>query len=210
MTGEKKAMTKVFLSIIGAIVLCALGALGMWKFGMKPPPPPAPLMKLEQMGHLVSAKIHYGNVIEFTKETAGIPWTGIHLGGAKVLLVARGDCLIGTDIRSAKYQDVNPQQSTAVLRLPQPKVISARVSHDAKENGGSYFYHTTNSGLEMFTPGTANHDEAIQAAFNLAQKDILQVCGNSETLATARENAEATLSLVFKATGWKVDIQWEK
>src|SRR5512144_2193085 len=122
-------MTKV-LSIIGAIVL---GAVGMWFFEATPskmPPPQPPLMSLQEMGHLTSVKVNYANVIEFTERmTQDIPWTQweLRLGGTTVLLVARGDCLVGTDFRLAKYESANETARTAVLVLPVPKPISARV-----------------------------------------------------------------------------------
>src|SRR6478735_3881464 len=87
------------LTIIGAI---ALGVLGMWLFGAnsrKGPPPQPALISLEKMGHLVSVKVNYANVIEYTEKMAqDIPWTQweLRFGGTRVLFVARGDCLVGT------------------------------------------------------------------------------------------------------------------
>ncbi len=203
-------MTKL-LSIVGAI---ALGAFGMLLFGSKPSPPPTPqppLMSLEQMGHLVSVKVNYANVIEFTEKiTQGIPWTQweLRIGGTNVLLVARGDCLVGTDFRLAKYQEVNQALRSAVLVLPEPKPISARVSHDPREKGGSYFYAVTGTGIEPVIPGSANRTKAIDAALNMAQQEITRVCGSAEVLATARKNAEAILLPTFSASGWKVNVHW--
>lgn len=203
-------MTK-YLSIVGAI---ALGAFGMWLFGTKSSPPSPsqpPLMSLEQMGHLVSVKVNYANVIEFTEEiTQDIPWTQweLRLGGTKVLLVARGDCLVGTDFRLAKYREVNQASRSAVLVLATPKPISARVSHDPREKGGSYFYSVTGTGIEPIVPGSSNRTKAIDAALGKAQQEIARVCANAEVLATAKKNAEAVLLPAFSATGWNVNVQW--
>lgn len=203
-------MTK-YLSIVGAI---ALGALGMWFYGAKsstPPIPQPPLMSLEQMGHLVLVKVNYANVIEFTEKiTQDIPWTQweLRFGGTKVLLVARGDCLVGTDFRLAKYQAVNPSSKSVVLLLPTPKPISARVSHAPRQNGGSYFYAITGTGIEPIIPGSSNRTKAINAALGKAQQEIERVCGNAEVLATAKRNAEIVLLPAFSASGWKVKVQW--
>ncbi len=203
-------MTK-YLSIVGAI---ALGALGMWFYGTKsstPPIPQPPLMSLEQMGHLVLVKVNYANVIEFTEKiTQDIPWTQweLRFGGTKVLLVARGDCLVGTDFRLAKYQAVNPTSKSVVLLLPTPKPISARVSHAPRQNGGSYFYAITGTGIEPIIPGSSNRTKAINAALGKAQQEIERVCGNAEVLATAKRNAEIVLLPAFSASGWKVKVQW--
>lgn len=200
-----------YLSIVGA---AALGAVGMWLFGTKSSPPPTsqpPLMSLEQMGHLVSVKVNYANVIEFTEKiTQDIPWTRweLRFGGTKVLLVARGDCLVGTDFRLAKYREVNQASRSAILVLPAPKPISARVSHDPREKGGSYFYAITGTGIEPIIPGSSNRTKAIDAALGKAQQEIARGCGNAEVLATAKKNAEAVLLPAFSASGWKVNVQW--
>lgn len=203
-------MTK-FLFLLGVI---AIGALGMWvssKNTSPPPPPQPPLMSLEHMGHLVTVKVHYANVLEFSERiTQDIPWTQweLRFGGTKVLLVARGDCLVGTDFRFARYLEVNEGLRTAVLVLPEPKVISARVSHDPREKGGSYFYTVTGTGIEPIIPGAANRTKAIDSALRAAQKDISQVCSSPDVLATARKNAEAILLPALSAIGWKVNIRW--
>jgi len=205
-------MTKV-LSIVGAI---ALGVVGMWLFGPKPPdaPPPQPaLMSPQEMGHLASVKANYANVIEFTeKMTQDIPWTQweLRFGGTRVLLVARGDCLVGTDFRSAKYENKNETARTAVLVLPVPRPISARVSHDPKEKGGSYFYAINSTGLEPLIPGSANRTRAIDSALGRAQEEIERACSNSDVLATAKKNAEEVLKPAFSAIGWKVQIRWHQ
>ncbi|HJV83884.1 MAG TPA: DUF4230 domain-containing protein [Noviherbaspirillum sp.] len=203
-------MTKL-LSIVGAI---ALGALGTWlivpKLSNTQPPQP-PLMSLEQMGHLVSVKVNYANVIEFTEKlTKDIPWTNweLRFGGTKVLLVARGDCLVGTDFRLAKYQEVDKTSRSAVLVLPAPKSLSARVNHDPREKGGSYFYAITATGIEPIIPGSANRTKAIDAALGKAQQEIARVCGSAEVVATAKRNAEAVLLPAFSASGWKVNVRW--
>ena len=199
------------LTIIGAI---ALGALGMRLFDAKSPseslPQPA-LISLEGMGHLVSVKVNYANVIEFTENiTQGIPWTQweLRFGGTRVLLVARGDCLVSTDIRLARYEEINEAARTATVVLPMPGPVSARVNHDSREKGGSYFYAVNGTGLEPLIPGSANRTRAIDIALKRAQQDLEQACRGAEVLATARRNTEAVLKSTLLAIGWKVQVRW--
>lgn len=208
-------MTKYF-AIVGAI---ALGALGMWFFGAKSPttppsqPPQPPLLSVEKMGHLVSVKVNYANVIEHTESiTQGIPWTQreLRFGGTKVLLVARGDCLVGTDFRLAKYGEVNQASRSAVLLLPTPKLISARVNHGPREKGGSYFYAVTATGIEPIIPGTSSRTKAIDSVLAKAQKEVSSACGSADVLSTAKKNAEAVLLPAFSAIGWRVSVQWPR
>ena len=52
--------------------------------------------------------------------TQDIPWTQweLRFGGTRVLLIARGDCFLGTDLQLAKYEQVQPAEKTATLSLP--------------------------------------------------------------------------------------------
>ena len=195
------------------VIAAAVGAAAMW-WGMQspaaPPPPPA-LLALEDMGHLVSVKVRYANVIAYTQRlTQGIPWTQweLRLGGTQVLLVAKGDCLVGPDMRLARYDAVDSTARTAVLVLPAPVTVSARVDHSPRAQGGSYFYAVEGTGIEPLIPGTANRTQAIDAALQQAQQDIARSCQSASTLAAARDSAQAVLKPLFSATGWAVQIRW--
>lgn len=204
-----------FLNFLGAI---ALGAGIMWIVGLSNPPkapPPVPtqppLISLENMGHLASVKVNYANVIEFSeKTTQDIPWTQweLRFGGTKVLLVARGDCLIGTDIRLARYVNTDEESRTTTLSLPSPTPISARVSHEPREKGGSYFYTLDDSGIAPLVD-SGKRIKAIDGALKRAQGDIDKACRSTDVLATAKKNTEAVLMPVFSAIGWKVQIKWQ-
>lgn len=203
-----------FQLFLAAMAAAALGAAGMWWVAFKPAPPvpPPALLAVEGMGHLVSVKVRYANVIEFTQQiTQGIPWTQweLRLGGTQVLLVAKGDCLVGADMRQARYEAVDPAARTAVLWLPMPTTLSARVHHGPRDQGGSYFYAVQGTGIEPLIPGTANRTQAIDTALQRAQQDMERACQAGNTLATAKENAEAVLKQLLAATGWAVQVRWQ-
>lgn len=201
-------------ALAGTALGMVLGGLGLWTLLHRPaaPPPPPALLTLEDMGHLVSVKVRYANVIEFTQQiTQGIPWTQweLKLGGTQVLLVARGDCLVGADMRQARYEAVDAAARTAVLRLPVPATLSARVDHGPRDQGGSYFYAVQGTGIEPLIPSSANRTQAIDNALQRAQQDVERTCQASSTVATAKENAEAVLKPLFAATGWTVQVRWQ-
>ncbi len=201
-------------AIAGTALGMALGGLGLWAVLRQPATPPSPpaLLALEDMGHLVSVKVRYANVIEFTQQiTQGIPWTQweLKLGGTQVLLVARGDCLVGADMRQARYEAVDAAARTVVLLLPAPATLSARVNHGPRDQGGSYFYAVQGTGIEPLIPGSANRTQAIDTALQRAQQDVERTCQASSTMATAKENAEAVLKPLFAATGWAVQVRWQ-
>jgi hypothetical protein len=201
-----------FLSILGAITL---GVFGMWFLGPRSNnilPSQSPLIELEKMGDLATVKINYSDVIEFTeKRTQEIPWTRweLSLGGTKVLLVAKGDCVVATNFKLAKYVNIDQKNHTLSLTLQQPKSLSARINHDSREKGGSYFYAINNQGLEVINPDSSNRIDAINNGLKFAQAQVERVCTRPEVVATARKNTEELLSSTFKVLGWKAKFLWE-
>lgn len=174
--------------------------------------PPPPLVSLEKMGHLVSLKMNYSDVIEFTQPKAvDIPWSQweVRLGSTRVLLVARGDCTVATDLRQARYEDIDDAARTLSIVLPPPAPLQARLNHDTRERGGSYFYAVTEQGLQAFVPSAQTRTDAMNNALATAQKAVLAACRQPGVLNTAKENAAAVMQATLSATGWTPNIVWE-
>ncbi|WP_395700202.1 DUF4230 domain-containing protein [Aquabacterium sp.] len=193
------------------LIVAALSAVVAWK--IKPEELPAsapPVLSVQEMGTLTTLRVNYSNVIEFNQQlTQGIPWVNwqFSLGGTRVLLIARGECLLGTDLNLAKYEQTVQVSKTATLSLPIPKVLSARLNHDPKA-GGSYFYQVDTNGITALMPGTARQTNAMNQALQKGQGDIEAACGAPELLAAAKRSAESVLRPVVSATGWKIRIAW--
>src|SRR5262245_40517102 len=122
------------LSIIAACVL-SIGAT-VW-LSRREAPSPAPIL-FDKMGHLVSLKINYADVVEFTENRSlGIPWSQWELryAGTKVLLVARGDCSVVTDLRLASYQAVDSANHKIAIVLPAPVPFQPRLNHAPADQG---------------------------------------------------------------------------
>ena len=201
-------MTRTFTILLVA----SLSALFAWQLKPdKQPLPPAPaLVSVQEMGALVSLKVNYANVIEFNERvTQDIPWTQweLRLGGTQVLLVARGECLIGTDLTQARYEQLVNTAKTATLVVPNPKVVSARLNHDAK-NGGSYFYAVSSTGIDALVSNSEGQTRAINSALQKGQRDIEASCAKPELIEAARKSAEAVLRPTLSATGWTVAVKW--
>jgi hypothetical protein len=193
----------------------ACGAAGTWAvnhdFSEQPPSGP-PLIAFEKMGRLVSVKLNYSNVIEFLQpRTMGIPWTfwNVSLGGTTVLLVAKGDGTVATDLTKAQYSNVRNSERTVTLVLPVPTPLQARVNHDPRVKGGSYFYAVTQHGAQAILPGLKQGTTAMNGALQRAQNEIEQACKQPSVIATAKENAEAVLGGMLQATGWKAQVVWK-
>lgn len=194
------------------VLVACLSAVAAWQ--LKPEkeqaPSAPPLVSVQEMGTLVSLKVNYANVIEFNERvTQDIPWTQweLRFGGTRVLLVAKGECLMGTDLKLAKYEQSAAAVKTATLVVPHPKVISARLNHDPK-SGGSYFYAISRNGIVALVPGTEGQTKAMNSALQKGQNEIEASCARPELIEAARKSAEAVLLPTVSATGWKVAVVW--
>ena len=200
---------------LGSILLAVLvGAVGGNYLRGKPDPSALsgpPLIKLEDMGHLVSVRIRSADVIEFSESRLfNIPWAmwEFRYGGTKVLLIAKGDCLVGTDLRAAKYESIDEKNRSVTIVLQPPTVLQARVNQAPPEQGGSRFYAITNLGIEALLPGSENRTRAINSALQLAQANIELTGKDAESIRLAKTNAEEVLKGTLSALGWKVKIDW--
>lgn len=176
------------------------------------PPPQPPVISLEKMGHLVALKMNYADLIEFQQNrSVDIPWSEweIRWGGSRVLLVARGDCSVSTDLRQAKYEVADVANRTLTVNLSLPRVLQARVNHASREQGGSYFYAITDRNIEPLIPGSENRKDAVNKALRIAQSKIETYCSQPDIIATAKVNSEEVLSAIFKATGWTPKFVWK-
>ena len=193
----------------------AVGAGVAWWARGKPQLAPAlhsaPVLSVEKLGRLVSLQVNYSDVIEVDiKRTQDIPYTPfeLRLGGTKVLLVARGDCTIGTDLSKAKYENVNSAARTLKLVLAAQPVLNARISHEPREKGGSYFYAISTHGLEPFIPDSKNRVQATNAALAKAQSTLQALCASPSFGSEARKNAEQVLTVAMATTGWTPILEW--
>lgn len=196
-------------------VAFTFGAAGTWAvnhdFSEQPPSGP-PLIAFDKMGHLVSVKLNYSNVIEFIQpRRVSIPATPLNIsaGGTTVLLVAKGDCTVASDLTRAQYRDVKHSEHTVTLVLPVPAPLQTRVNHDDRAKSGSYFYAVTEHGLQTILPGLKQSTTAMNGALQRAQNEIEQACKQPSMIAIAKENAEAVLGGMLQATGWKAQFIWK-
>ncbi len=198
------------VSITAALALGVAGAILLRpQAGLQPPP----LLSLEKMGHLASVKVNVADIVEFTENrTFDIPWSSweFQYAGTKVLLIVKGDCLVGTDLRAGRYEGVDHAGRTATLVLPPPELLQARLNHAAPEQGGSRLYSVSNLGIEALIPGNSNRLKAIDAAMRIAQRKVEDAGRAPEVTRAARENAEALLRSSFAAVGWTISIKWQE
>lgn len=204
-----KGTTGLIAGVVGGL---ALAAALSWYFQPRTDRLPPPLFSLEKAGHLVSVKVNYSDVIEFTeKRTLGIPWSQweVRYGGTRVLLIARGDCSVATDLRLATYEAMDPAKRQVTIVLPVPTTLQVRVNHAPAEQGGSQFFSVSNQGIEAMIPGDSTRSRAVSSALTLAQTKAEEACRAPDVIAAAKTNAESVLKGSFSAVGWDTNIRWK-
>jgi hypothetical protein len=196
------------LFVLGALV--ALGVV-IWGLKSRQQAQVPSLVGVENMGNLVSVKVHYADVIDFTLHRAidvpQTPWE-IRYAGTHVLLIAKGDCAVATDLRFAKHEAVDRNTHRVTIRLAAPATLYARVDHASPERGGSRLFAVLNEGLEALIPDQTHPNKAIDAAYAKAQAQVAAACKSPDVINTARENTEAVLRQMFAASGWDVTFEW--
>jgi len=198
--------------IVSIVAALAFGVGGTLLIRSKGEPLPPPLLSLERIGHLVSVKAYVADIVEFTEpRSLGVPWSSwkFSYGGTKVLLILKGDCLVGTDLRAGKYEAIDQVTHKVTLVLPTPEVLQARVNHAPPAQGGSRLYAISNQGVEAIIPGDANRNKAIDAAMQVAQKRVEDAGSRVEVIDAAKANAELLLKESLAALGWNATIRWK-
>jgi hypothetical protein len=114
------------------------------------------------------------------------------LFGDKLLFIAHGTVIAGMDLSLVKTDDLILEDQALYVRLPQPEVFIASLDNDL-----SYVYDRETG---LFTKGDIN----LETTARIAAEQAIEVAALEDgVLETARINAEAYLSRLFNALGYK-------
>jgi Protein of unknown function (DUF4230) len=80
------------------------------------------LQQVQALSSLITAKVPVADVHETTLSG--------RTGGLTVVMLIKGDFLLGTDLSRVRFESVDRAARTAVLVLPQPTVTSPRLDQD--------------------------------------------------------------------------------
>jgi hypothetical protein len=121
----------LILAGVGMIVCVVVGRL------FAPPVKTMSAPTIEQLKPLAELMTHRVVVTDaLTVSLSG------YTGDLRAAVIVRGDAIITVDLTEARIEDVDQQARTAVIVLPPPKVVSARVDHDH-----TYVFSIESSGL---------------------------------------------------------------
>ena len=142
--------------------------------------------------YLVSTRVHVADVL--VGETR---W----LEGSWII---QGDALLGVDMAKAQIQERDERAKTAVIVLPQPVVLSARVNHEKTQEWDI----KSRSWIPLASAVLGDRTALEKEAMRQAQQLVERAAGSDENKATARQGVEGMLGEFYQAVGWHVAVQW--
>ena len=196
MTEFMKQMTRLVIVALLLLLLVAFSVgLGIWLGSREHTPPQVRSMaptvtQLERIGELAATRVHVTDVLSAEGEGYRGSW------------LIKGDALLSLDVSKATIVRVNTATRTATMRLPQPRVVSARVDHD----------RTKIWSVEKTTwlPWKWGDQGVLRdAAMYHAQQLIESAAASERNLALARSQTELIIHRMYDLVDWKIDVDWE-
>lgn len=145
--------------------------------------------RLERLSHLVTMRVYVADVL--TAEAEG------HRGAWLI----RGDGLIAVNLARASITAKDDQAKQAVIRLPPPEVLQARVDHTRTR--------TWEVRKTTWVPWRGDQDKLRDCVMLHAQRLVAHTAGSPENLGQAKAAAEAIIRSFYEEFGWRVRVVWE-
>ena len=188
-----------FLGLVLKLALIVLVVLAAWWiYAARQPAQPKivslgpTVEEVQKLSELVTLRIYISDVLVGSDEQ----WNG----SVEAAFLVKGDALISVDLaRMDVAKDV--EKKTAVLTLPKPRILSARVDHER-----SKMWDIKRGWLVI---GDERAKNVYQSGFLHAQRLVEQVAGQDEWIDKARLQAEALLKGFYSALGWTVEVKWK-
>lgn len=196
MTELMKQVTRLVIVTLLMLLLVAFSVSWGIRLGSREHPPPqvrsmAPTVtQLERIGELAATRVHVTDVLTAEGEGYRGSW------------LIKGDALLSLDVSQATIVRVNTEARTAAIRLPQPRVVSARVDHDK----------TKIWSVEKTTwlPWKWGDQGVLRdAAMYHAQQLIESAAATERNLTLARSQTELIIHRMYDLVDWKIDVDWE-
>ena len=129
---------------------------------------------------------------------------GGYVGGVDCVVLINGELEVGTDLKLARFEEVNPESSTATLKLAEPLVRRARLDHDQTS-----VYRIDRKGLWKVVPSAEPSLRVVNQAMIEAQR-CMETAGEEILLIErSKLRAEQVINQFFRVMGWEVMLEWE-
>ena len=187
------------LLCLGVVVLQAIRLLSKWDLGIAETPPRITstgptIVQLERLQYLVSTRVHVADVLVGESRWLEGSW------------IIQGDALLAVDMAKAEIKNRDDGKKTAVIVLPQPAVLSARVNHEKTQAWDI----KSRSWIPLAGSVLGDRTAMEKQAMLQAQQLVERAAGSDEHKATARQGVEGMLAEFYQAVGWRVSVQWKQ
>jgi Protein of unknown function (DUF4230) len=152
------------------------------------------MIQLERLQYLVSTRVHVADVLVGESRWLQGSW------------IIQGDGLIGVDMSRAEIKGNDDKLRTAVIVLPQPTVISARVNHEKSQQWDI----KSRSWIPMASAILGDRQAMEKQAMLEAQQLIERAASADEYKEAARRGIQGMLAELYGGVGWNVSIQWKQ
>lgn len=193
----------LFAIVLASTPLCLIAyqlklALQQWDPGIRDTPPAVrsvgpTRVQLERLQYLVSTRVRVADVLVAESRWLEGSW------------IVQGDALLGVDMSQAEIASKDEKARTAIIRLPSPSVLSARVDHEASRE-----WDVKSRGWIPLAGSVLGDRRTMeQEAMQQAQRLVERAAGSEENLAAARRGIEGMLAEFYRAIDWTVTVQWK-
>jgi hypothetical protein len=185
------------MTMASLFAITSLVPAGLWCAGVERPwgstpvkPQPPAIAMISLLSELATTKVHI--ITQLIGENRHY----------RAEYKVAGDVILGIDLSKVAYVHVNLDKRHAVLRLPQPHLIMAKVDHLASRE--------VSIDAKVWVPLSSKqafHDEAWWEADRKITRLAKEEPGYTER---AKVQAERVLeTLLFKGLGWAVSFEYE-
>ncbi len=146
--------------------------------------------EIESLSELVTNRVYVSDILKGSNKDYEGLWA------------INGDALITIDLSKALITNKNEELKTAIISLPRPKVVSARVDHERTLHGGI-------KGIRFpLLRNPKNRAKMVDDAMLEAQTIIEKAAGRSEIIENAQKQAKLNIQLLYLKVGWDVSVEW--
>jgi hypothetical protein len=194
---------------VAVVVILAMAVLGLLVFplhlilrhrdiGLRDTPPAVrnigpTMVQLERLQYLVSTRVHVADVLVGESRWLEGSW------------IIQGDALLAVDMLKAEIRDKDEKLRTALIVLPQPAVLSARVNHQRTQQWDI----KSRTWIPLASLLLGDRTTLEKEAMLQAQQLIERAAGSEDNQAMARKGVEGMLAELYQSVGWQVSVRWK-
>jgi Protein of unknown function (DUF4230) len=191
------AVAIIGLAAVALLVLQLYIILRHWDVGLRDTPPVVrsvgpTMVQLERLQYLVSTRVQVADVLVGESRWLEGSW------------IIQGDALLAVDMSKAEIKDKDDKLRTALIVLPQPAVLSARVNHQRTQQWDI----KSRSWIPLASLVLGDRTALEKEAMLQAQQLIERAAGSEENQAMARKGVEGMLAELYQSLGWQVSVRW--